>query len=191
MSRGSTTVLSHHRFDVDEYQRMHEAGILTEQDRVELLDGEIVEMHAIGSRHFAAVLQLSELLIPPLIGRALVSVQAAVHLTRFSMPEPDLAVLRPRDDRYAGGLPEAADLLLIIEVADSSLRKDRTAKMPLYAMARIPELWIVDLTANAVDVHREPRGNRYASVTHRTDGSIAPLAFPELQLELAAILPRA
>jgi Uma2 family endonuclease len=191
VSRGTPTVLTRHRFDVDQYQRMMEAGVLSPDARVELLDGELFEMHTIGSRHFASVIQLSELLTVALSGHALISVQMPVHLSRFSMPEPDVAVLRPREDSYARGLPEPVDTLLLIEVADSSLPKDRTAKLPLYAMAGIREVWIVDLTTNAIDVHRDPAGEAYAATTRHTDGVIAPLAFPQLQLDVAAILPKA
>ena len=189
MNPGSPTVLSRRRFDVDEYHRMIEAGILSEDDRVELLDGEIVQMHSIGSRHFASVIQIGNLLIPQLSGSALVSIRGPVRLSRFSEPEPDVALLRVRDDCYASGLPEPADTYLIVEVADSSLLKDRTAKLPLYAVAQIPELWIVDLTANAVDVHRDPEGHGYATVTRFAEGVVTPLAFPDLRLDVREILP--
>lgn len=182
-------MLSRRRFDVEEYHRMIRAGIVLEGDRVELLDGEIVEMHGIGSRHAACVLGLSHRLITALSGRALVAVQNPVRVDRRSETEPDLAVLRLRNDLYATEPPSASDTLLIIEVADTSLGLDRRVKLPLYAAAGIQELWVVDLTTDTVEVHREPRGRSYETSVRLTSGAVAPLAFPDLELEVAAIFP--
>jgi Uma2 family endonuclease len=189
LSTEPQAVLSRRRFDVDEYHRMIRAGILDEGERVELLDGEIVEMHSIGSRHFACVARLNDTLASTLSGRAIVSIQGPVRLDRHSEPEPDVAVFRSRDDFYCDDLPAAADTLLLMEVADSSLLKDRTVKLTLYAAAGVPEVWLVDLTTDTVEVHRHPDGRAYGQCGRLTEGIVSPLAFPDLQIDVARILP--
>ncbi|HEX9699765.1 MAG TPA: Uma2 family endonuclease [Acidobacteriota bacterium] len=184
-------VPSRRRFDVDEYHVMVRAGILIEGDRVELIEGEIVEMHAIGSRHLACVIRLNRLLVQGLAELAAVSIQSSVRLDRYSEPEPDVVVLRPRSDDYAAALPGPPDALLVIEVADTSLAYDRTVKLRLYAEAGVPEVWIVDLAAAAVEVHRQPSGEGYRHIERITEGRLAPAAFPDLELELIEILPPA
>src|ERR671938_544657 len=146
MKRGSMSVQVAKRcFSVDEYYRMGEAGILTEDDRVELIEGEIIEMSPIGSRHAACVNRLNTLLGRHLRQTAIVSVQNPIRLDAYSEPEPDVALLRPRADYYESGHPTPADALLIVEVADTSADYDRIIKLPLYAKAGIPEAWLVDL----------------------------------------------
>lgn len=189
MNAGAQAVLSRHRFDVDEYHAMVRAGILMEGDRIELIDGELVEMHTIGSRHLACAIRLNHLLVPPLAVRARVSIQGSMRLDRYSEPEPDVLVLRPRADDYASAHPGPADVLLAIEVADTSLAYDRTVKLPLYARAGIAEVWIVDLEARAVEVHREPSADGYRRFELVRERRIVPAAFPDLELELADILP--
>lgn len=182
-------MLSRRRFDVDEYQAMARAGILTAEDRVEPLDGEIVEMHAIGSPHFSCVIRLHRLLFSGVGGRAILSIQSPVHVDRYSMPEPDVAVLRPRDDIYANALPGPRDILLLGEVSDASLASDRAVKLPLHVRAGIPETWIVDLASRAVEMHREPDAGAYRRCVRVTEGHIAPAAFPDLDVDLESILP--
>jgi hypothetical protein len=177
------------RFDVDDYHAMVRAGILAEGDRVELIEGELVEMHAIGSRHFACVMRLNRLLVLALAEQTAVSVQSSLRLDRFSEPEPDLVVLRPRGDDYATALPGASEALLVIEVADTSLVYDRTVKLPLYAKAGVPEVWIVDLTTAAVEIHRQPSAAGYHHHQRITEGRLAPAAFPDMKLELTEVLP--
>ena len=153
-----------HRFDVDQYHRMAEAGILLEDDPVELIEGELIEMAAAGVPHIGTVMALTELLVVATLGRAMVSVRSPVRLDRYNEPEPDLALLRPRADRYqAGEPPSPADALLLIEVASSSLAYDRRIKLPLYGRHGIPEVWIVDLDALAIDVHRGAAGDGYGT----------------------------
>lgn len=188
MHTGMHTVLSRRRFDVDEYHRMLEAGILTEDDRVELLDGEIVQMHSIGSRHGACVAGLTRTFVKALDGRAVIGIQNPVRLSQFSEPEPDVSVLKPRIDLYASETPRAEHVLLLIEVADSSLRLDKTIKLPLYAAADIPELWIVDLVSDVVQVHRAPTKHGYTEIGSHVADTLSPLAFPELQLDVQQIL---
>ena len=153
-----------HRFTVADYHRMAEAGILNEDSRVELIQGQIVDMAAIGAPHLGMVNRLNRLLSAVLAGSAVISVQNPVRLDDASEPEPDVAVLKPRVDDYGTATPRAADVLLLIEVADTSLSHDRDVKAPLYAEGGIAEYWIVDLAGPAVEVHRQPRNGRYAQV---------------------------
>ncbi len=143
-----------HRFSVDDYEQMIAHGILTENERVELIRGEIVEKMVIGPLHSAIVNRINRLLTTRL-SSAIVSVQNPIVLTD-SEPEPDLALLVARDDFYASSKPQAHDVLLVIEVADSSLAYDREIKLPLYAQAGIQELWIVNLDESKVEVYRQP-----------------------------------
>src|SRR5262249_41606502 len=143
-------------FTVDEYHRMAEVGILTEDDRVELIDGEIIKMSPIGSYHVACVNRLTAVLIPKVGGAAIVSVQNPIRIDDYSEPEPDIAILRHRDDFYSQSLATANDVLLVIEVADSSLEYDRTVKLSTYSRAGLPEFWIVDLQADEIEAYSEP-----------------------------------
>jgi Uma2 family endonuclease len=174
------------RFTRAEYYRMAEAGILGEDDRVELIEGEIVQMSPIGSRHFAFVISLNRLLAVRLANDALVSVQSPVILTDDTEPQPDLAVLRPR--AYKERKAYADDVLLLIEVADTSLAYDRTTKLRLYARAGIPEYWIVDCAAESVEVYRDPSGESYRDVIRASAPATLRLkAFPDVELTLAEI----
>jgi len=174
------------RFTVDEYVHMVEAGILTKRDRVELLDGEIVEMTPSGSPHAAAVSALIRLFVMGLGQRAVVWPQLTIRLSPRSAPEPDLTLARPRS--YRSAYPTAEDVLLLIEVAESSLRRDRELKLRLYAEARIREYWIVDMQAEAVEVYRHPSGPAYASVQRfPRGGSVSPSAFPDLHIPVDEI----
>ena len=176
------------KLDVDAYYRMAEVGILGPDDRVELIDGDVIDMAPIGEDHAATVNGLNEKLVLAFAGRAVVSVQNPVRLDRFNEPEPDFAVCRLRADRYRAGHPGAPDVLLLIEVADSSLRFDRTVKLPLYARAGIAEVCIVDLQRRAVDVHRGPEGGSYAEVTtHGPADRIALALAPEITIGLSGV----
>lgn len=150
-----------HLFTVDEYYRMYEAGIFSEDDRVELIDGEIVEMSPIGRSHAACVDRLTKLFVLHLRDDAIVRVQGPIRLDNRSEPQPDIALLRARDDFYASGHPGPADVLLVVEVADTTLDYDREIKARRYARAGIPEYWLVDLTGEAIEVYSEPGKSRY------------------------------
>ncbi|HEX6748011.1 MAG TPA: Uma2 family endonuclease [Longimicrobium sp.] len=150
-----------HRFTVDEFHRMGEAGILAEDDRVELIDGEIVEMTPIGSRHSTCVRRLDRWLQKLVGDGAVVSAQQPLTLANDGEPLPDVALLRPRVDEYADSHPTGADALLVIEVADSSVLFDRNAKSRLYAAGGVPEYWLIDLTRNSVVVFRDAENGRY------------------------------
>ncbi len=175
-----------HRLDVDTYYRMGEAGIFREGERIELIDGDLIDMAPIGQGHAAIVTGLAEALFIACAGRAIVSPQNPVRLDRSSEPQPDLAVLRRRADFYATGeRPGPADVLLLVEVADSSLAYDRTVKLPLYARAAIPEVWIVDLNGCVLDAYRRPGGDSYAGMsTHHAGEVIALATAPEIVVKL-------
>lgn len=178
--------LAHRRFTVDEYYRMAEVGILGPDDRVELLDGEIVEMSPIGSRHAATVTRLQRLFERGAGDRSIGRVQQPVRLDRYSEPEPDIAVVAAREDFYATGHPGPDEILLIVEVADTSLRYDRHRKLPSYARAGIPEVWLVDLTLDRVEIYREPSSDGYASqqILGR-DATLTPLLLPDVAIRVA------
>lgn len=178
------------RFTVDEYYALVPAGVLSERDRVELIEGEIIEMTPMGSPHASAVMRLNQHFSSRLQGQAIVLVQTPVRLGDFSEPEPDLALLRPRTDIYRDAHPGPVDVLLLIEVARSSLSYDRLVKLPLYARSGIAEVWIVDLAAQAVEVYRNPDSEvGYAeSFVVGIGDSVAPLAFSDQPVEVASIV---
>jgi len=147
-------------FTVEEYHRMAEAGILSEDDRVELIEGELVAMSPIGSRHAAAVARLT-VLFSRIGDRGTVWVQNPIRLGRHSEPQPDVALLRYRPDFYASAHPGPEDVLLIVEVAEISADYDRTVKIPLYARHGIPEAWLVDLAKEHIEVYRQPGPEGY------------------------------
>ncbi|MFO0881688.1 MAG: Uma2 family endonuclease [Gemmataceae bacterium] len=162
------------RFSVAEYEQLGKLGILGEHERVELIRGEIVQKMTIGELHAATVKRINRLFHRLLGEQVLVSVQDPVRLAD-SEPEPDVALLKPREDFYATGLPTGADVLLVVEVADSSLEYDRQEKGPLYAEAGIPEFWLVNLVEARLEVHRRPQGGRYLDCFHRQRGEVVDL----------------
>jgi hypothetical protein len=171
------------RFTVSEYLNMVHAGILTATDRVELLDGEIVEMTPVGRPHAACVAALVRIFITGAGSRAVVWSQGPIRLSERSQPGPDVTLLRPRSVPYRDADVEPRDVLLLVEVSDTSLRRDRELKLPLYAGAGILEYWIADVQDQAVEVHTNPSGSSYGSVQRfgRGDG-LSPVAFPELRV---------
>ncbi len=172
---------------VQDYYRMAEAGILSERDRVELIEGQIIEMVPIGSEHAGDVNRLNYLLVTAVGARAVVTVQNPLRLSDISEPEPDFLLLRPRADYYRSGHPNAGDVLLLIEVSDSSLRYDSDVKAALYARHGIAELWILDVKARSVTVHRDPAGSAYASIVTVRDGVLPVAALPGISLAVADI----
>jgi Uma2 family endonuclease len=181
--------LTRHRFTLDEYHRMAEAGILNEDDRVELIRGEIVQMTPIGSRHASCVAGLMDVLVGNLRGLAVLWPQNPLTIMPDSEPQPDVILLRYRDDFYRDALPGPEDVVLLIEVADSSLRCDRRLKAPLYAEAGVQDYWIVDLEGGAVEVYRDPSGDGFQSVERiGITATLSPLAFPDFQITPTSIL---
>jgi len=172
-----------------DYRRMTREGLLREDDRVELIEGVIIPMSPTGSRHAGCVTRISSLLHRRLGRRAVIATQNPIVLNRWSEPEPDIAMLRQRADFYSERHPEPADILLLVEVADSSLLFDRRTKIPLYARARIQEVWLVDLVARKVEIHRQPAFRLYRDIAARGRGDrLAPLAFPRTYLSVSDIL---
>jgi Uma2 family endonuclease len=191
-TRDSGTSLARHVFTVDEFHRMAEAGVLTEEDRVELIEGEVLEMAPIGPEHGGTVNVMTALFGRALGSRALLSVQNPLVLDDHSEPEPDLMLLRPREDCDARAHPRPGDVLLLVEVADESLERDRELKLPRYAAAGVPEVWIVDLAGRRVELCRQPESGAYASRTIRGPGaSIAPSVFSDLELAGDDLFPAA
>lgn len=176
-------------FSVDEYHRMSQAGILSEADRVELIDGEIIRMSPVGSRHVGCVNRLNVLLNRRVGQTVIVSVQNPIHIDDYSEPQPDIAVLNMRDDFYSQSLPTAGDVLLIIEVADTSLEYDRNVKLPIYARAGIPEVWIADLSGDGVESYSEPVNGTYQKFRRAKRGEdLTAIRLPGLTLSVDEIL---
>jgi Uma2 family endonuclease len=181
--------LARRLFTVEEFHRMGKAGVFSEDDRVELLDREIVQMTPIGSRHAACVDRLNRLLSQRVGERAIVRVQNPIRLSEQSELQPDVSLLRSRADFYAHAHPGPADVLLLIEVAETSADTDREAKLPLYARSGVVELWLVDLSTERVEVYRKPAPHGYQE--SRTVGRgqhLAPQALPDLALSVDAVL---
>ena len=176
-------------FTVTEYLAMAEAGILAKEERIELLDGEIVQMAPIGNRHLNSVNWLADLMREAIGHRAMVQVQGPIQLDDATAPQPDIAVIRRRSINDIGPtLP--ADVFLLVEVADSSLEFDRGEKLARYAAAGIPEVWVVNLRFAELEVNTEPQGNGYTNFRAiPLGGRVSPRAFPDVALELADFIP--
>jgi len=173
-------------FSADEFERMAEVGVFRPGERLELIHGEIVEMSPIGPGHGAGVANLTKRLIIGVGDRAVVWIQSSARVALDSVPQPDLALLRPRSYRKANPRPE--DILLVVEVAETSLRYDLTDKLALYASAGIAEYWVASVEDEWLDVFRSPEGQRYRESrrAHRDD-TITPLAFPDVAIPVAPI----
>ena len=177
------------RFTVAEYYVMADAGILTENDRVELLDGEIIVMPPIRDWHAAGVKFFANTMPPALQSRAMLAVQDPVRLDDSSEPQPDVMLLRWRDDFYRSGHPEPDDVLLLIEVSDTTLSYDRNEKLPRYARAGIPEVWIANRPNRRIEAYSNPANDEYTTVRYAGPGeSVAPQAFPDIVLEVSRII---
>jgi Uma2 family endonuclease len=181
--------IAKHLFTVEQYERMIETGILTKYDRVELIEGEIVEMSPIGSGHASCVASLTSLLGEKLARRAIVWGQSPVRLGDSSEPQPDISLLKWRDDFYGHSLPTPGDVLLLVEVSDATLKYDRQVKMPLYAREGIEELWIVNLQDGEVQVYARPSGDAYEFVRRVGRGeTVNSENVSGLSLEVNAVL---
>ena len=169
------------RLSRDRYHQMIESGIFGEDERIELIEGGLVTISPIGAEHSGIVDQLSEILVDQLARRAVVKVQGPIQLDDHSEPEPDVVLSKPRRDYYKRSLPQPADVLLVIEVADSSLAYDRTVKMPLYAQAGIAEAWIINLIDRWIEVYRDPSPAGYTTMLKILPGrTITPQAFADV-----------
>ncbi|HEX7155747.1 MAG TPA: Uma2 family endonuclease [Burkholderiaceae bacterium] len=172
------------RMTVDDYHRLGETGVLLEHDRVELIDGELVAMSPIGSGHGSFVTRLTGFLWRAVGEYALVWATNPVVLSELSEPQPDVALLKPRADWYAGSLPRPADVLLLIEVADSSLRFDRAVKMPLYARHGIAEYWLLDVARRRISVFSDPGDRGYRREVELGEGTLRPALLPQVEVRL-------
>ena len=185
------SVLTKHRFTVDEYYRMAETGVLKPGARVELLEGEIIDMAPIGSFHGGVTNRLIRFFTKLSQDRWLVSAQNPVRLNNHSEPQPDLMLLKPVDDDYTSRHPRPEGVFLLIEVADSSLAYDRSEKLPAYGRAGLTEVWILNLNERALEIYREPHFNGYGATSMFYPGEKAtPLAFPDVAVEVEELLRR-
>ncbi len=182
--------LKRRRFTTDEYHQMARAGILGEDDRVELIEGEIVEMTPIGARHAECVDRLTDLFSRAFSDAARLRVQNPVRLGENSEPQPDIVLARRKSGFYASDHPTPEDILLLVEVADSSADPDRRVKVPLYVRSGIVEVWLVDLEQDTITIYRDPTPDGYhsARVARRGD-EVAPITFPDRAIAIADILP--
>lgn len=177
-----------HKLSVEDYHRLGEVGILSEDSRVELLEGELIEMAPIGGPHMAVVNRLNRLLVLAVGDLGVVSVQNPVRLPPHSEPQPDVAILKPRAGDAASAVPGPDDVLLMIEVADTTLTFDRTTKLNLYAKAGIAECWIVNLQSRCIEVYREPTAEGYSNkVDFQIGETVSPQALPAVQLAVTEI----
>ena len=189
--KATTSAPTRRRFTVAEYYAMADAGILTRDDRVELLDGDIILMPPIGNWHAASVDFYTNILPKLLDGLAIVRVQGPTRLSDESEPQPDVMLLKWRDDFYQGGHPSPEDILLLIEVSDTTIDYDRNTKLSAYARAGIPEVWIVSREDRRIESYTQPSESAYSNVRHAgpTD-TIAPQAFPDVALEVGQFFPK-
>jgi Uma2 family endonuclease len=185
---GALETVNRRKLSLDEFHRMGAAGILKEDDRIELIDGEMIEMAPIGTRHLSKVNRLQRMLSLAVGNDAIVSTQNPIALPPDNEPQPDIALLKPRSDDYEGRLPGATDALLVIEVADTTLAYDRDIKIPVYARHGIPEVWLFDLQGGSLFVHREPGPKGYQRVlTPKRNETASPLLLPNIKIDLAEV----
>jgi Uma2 family endonuclease len=182
--------ISRRLFTVHDYHKMVDAGILCEDDRVELIRGEILAMSPIGPPHSAAVLRATQALVKIADGRAIVGVQGSIRLDEYDEPQPDIYLLRPKEDFYASGHAAGADIFLIVEMADSSLHYDCTVKMELYAETGVPEYWVADIRNECVIAYSSAGKKSYRKVeTHKRGSVVVPRLLPECPIPVDVLLP--
>ena len=175
-----------HLLTTHDFHKMGEVGIFSEDDRIELIEGELIDMAPIGSLHAGTVMRLTSLFTKILAGRAILSPQNPVLLAKQSEPQPDIAILRNRTDFYTNSHPAPEDVLLLIEVADATLRYDRDVKIPLYARHGIPEVWLVDLNARNLEIYRQPTRRGYRELLRPENSeSVALSLLPGVLIALA------
>ena len=185
-----STLITRKLFTVSDVEQMEKAGILGEDDRLELIHGEILAMSPTGSLHAAAVARATHTLVKLVGVKAIVWIQSSTQLSKYTAPQPDVALLKPRDNFYAPKLPQPQDALLYIEVADSSLKYDRDFKTELYAEAGIPEYWIADIQNDRLLVYSDPHGKTYRASRQLQRGErIAPQLLPDCEVTADDLLP--
>ncbi len=177
-----------HKLTVDDYHKLGDAGVLNEDSRVELIEGELIEMAPIGGPHMGLINRLNKLLVFAVGDAGVVSVQNAVTLPPWSEPQPDFAILRPGADTRHAPVPNPPDVLWLIEVADTTLAYDRRTKVPIYARAGILEVWVVDANACAIEVFHSPRSSGYSHASiHAAPARISPTALPGVVIDVADV----
>ena len=170
-----------HKFTVQQYERIHKAGVFAEGDRTELINGEIREMSPIGRKHAVCVARTTRVLQIKLGDRGFIWTQNPILLCDYSQPQPDIAILKWRDDFYAEALPTANDIFLIIEVADSTIAYDRDVKSPLYAANGIPEMWLFDVNHQIIEGYSQPSTTGYKRMQrYEANDSLSIRAFPDV-----------
>ena len=177
-----------YKFDFHQYREIFKAGILTKDDRVELIDGVIIAMSGTGPEHNATLNSSNRFWVIRLGERAIVQIQSSVLLDEMNAPQPDVAILKPRADFYRYRLPGADDILLAVEVADTSVRNDRR-KLALYARFGVPEVWIANIPARTIEAYTDPSGGEYATRrTFHPGQTVSPAAFPDVALPVADVI---
>ena len=180
--------LVRHQFTVKQFHQMAESGILSENDRLELIRGEMIDMSPIGRRHAGCVNRLVNLLIQLLGKQIVLAPQNPVELDETSEPQPDIALLKPRPDFYRNSHPQPEDIFLLIEVADTTIKYDREVKIPLYAEANIPEVWLIDVNQEVIEVYRNPIQGVYQDVQKLVKNQVLSiLAFPNVHINVSEI----
>lgn len=187
--RESLGLRPRHRWTVAEYHRMGEVGLLNEDSRVELIDGEIVEMAPIGSQHGGKVNRFVHVFYKTFGNQAIIAAQNPVVLGGYGEPQPDIAILRWREDYYEQAHLHVEDVLLLVEISDSTLGYDRSVKVPLYARSGIPEVWLLDIPNRQLEIYREPINGKYRQRDCRRSGKIAPILCPDAVIDLAEVFP--
>lgn len=178
-----------HLTNIHEWHRMGEAGVFADNHHIELIDGEILDMAPIGSNHAGHLKRVTNQFYSLLFGQVIISVQDPVQLSAYSEPEPDLMLLKPHTDFYSSRHPNADDVLLLIEVSDSTLAFDQNQKLQLYARHNIPEYWIVNLIDSCLEVYRQPHSENYEQkVTLRTGDNITLSQLPDISISVSTIL---
>lgn len=177
-----------YKLSVEDYHKLGDVGILTEDSRVELIEGELIEMVPIGGPHMAVVNRLTKLLVLAVGDLGVVSVQNPVRLSLHSEPQPDFAILKPRAGDAVSAVPGPEDVLLLIEVADSTLTYDRGTKLALYAKFGIAESWIVNLQSRCIEVYREPTAQGYTKrIEFQGEAQVSPWALPTMSITAAEV----
>jgi Uma2 family endonuclease len=177
-------------FNVHEYHRMVDAGILRDNDRVELIAGVVLEMSPIGPRHNAAIMRANKALNRIVHDQAILGVQGSIRLDEWNEPQPDLYLLRPKDDFYASGLANPSDVMLVVEIADSSLEYDRTVKVDLYAIAGVPEYWISNIQDEEIEAYSHIVKHSYSKVRRFKRGeTVVPGLLPDCPIPVDVLLP--
>ena len=185
---GAPLTVPRRLLSIAEFHLIGEAGVLGEDDRIELVEGEMIEMAPIGSRHLAKVNRLARLFSAAVGEHAIVSVQNPIALPPHNEPQPDIALLKPRLDDYESALPTTDDILLIVEVADTTLNYDRDAKLPIYARHSIVEVWLVDIIGQKLTVHREPGPKGYSRLlTPEKNDAVTPLLCATAAIQLSEL----